>query len=60
MYTGKEGVPSIANEVICTSRKFIQAVSPSHPGAKNDEYIVRTDVAVLKHLQGDEWLHSKG
>ena len=26
MYTGKEGFPSIAYEVICTSRKFIQSV----------------------------------
>ena len=55
----KEGFPSIAYEVICSSRKFIQAVSPGHPGARNDKHIVRTDVAVLKFLQGNGWLHSK-
>ena len=27
MYTGKEGYPSVAYEVICTARKFIQSVS---------------------------------
>jgi hypothetical protein len=31
MYKGKEGFPSIAYEVICTSRKFIQSVSVGHP-----------------------------
>ena len=36
MYTGKEGFPSIAYEVICISQEFIQAVSPSHPGARKD------------------------
>jgi len=33
MYTGKEGYPSIAYEVIGTSRKFIQLVSCGHPGS---------------------------
>mgnify|MGYP006183354585 CR=1 FL=1 len=52
IYTGKEDVPSIAyNEVICTSQKFIPAVSPGHPGARNDKHIVRTDFAVLNLLQ---------
>ncbi len=32
MYKGKEGYPSIAYEVICTSRKFIQSVTIGHPG----------------------------
>jgi Plant transposon protein len=47
MYTGKEGFPSIAYEVICTSRKFIQSVSPGHPGSRNDKHIARTDPAVM-------------
>jgi hypothetical protein len=49
-----------AYEVMCISRKFIQAVSPGHPEARNNKHIVRTDVAVLKLLQGNGWLHSKG
>ena len=36
-----------------------EAVSSGHPGARNDKHIVRTDVAVLKFLQGNGWLHSK-
>jgi hypothetical protein len=48
------------NEIMCISRKFIQAVSPGYPEARNDKHIVRTDVAVLKLLQGNGWLHSKG
>ena len=43
MYKGKEGFPSIAYEVICSSRKFIQSVSVRHPGTRNDKHIVRTD-----------------
>ena len=59
MYTGKEGYPSIAYEVICTSRKFIQSVSPGHPGSRNDKHIARTDTAVMELLQGNGWLHSQ-
>ena len=59
MYTGKEGYPSIAYEVICTSRKFIQSVSCGHPGSRNDKHIARTDTAVMELLQGNGWLHSQ-
>jgi Plant transposon protein len=59
LYTGKEGYPSIAYEVICTSRKFIQSVSPGHPGSRNDKHIARTDPAVMQLLQGNGWLQSQ-
>lgn len=59
LYTGKEGFPSIAYEVICTSRKFIQSVTVGHPGTRNDKHIVRTDDSVLQILYGNGWLNSK-
>ena len=59
VYTGKELFPSIANEVICTSRKFIQSVTVGHPGTRNDKHIVRTDDSVLELLYGNGWLNSK-
>ncbi|KAI2498892.1 Plant transposon protein [Fragilaria crotonensis] len=59
MYTGKEGFPSIAYEVICTARKFIQSVSVGHPGSRNDKHIVRTDDSVMQLLEGNGWLQSK-
>lgn len=59
MYTGKEGFPSVAYEVICTSRKFIQSVSVGHPGTRNDKHIVRTDNSVMQLLEGNGWLQSK-
>ena len=58
MYKGKEGYPSIAYEVICTLRKFIQSVSAGHPGARNDKHIVRTDKSVMQLLNGHAWLNS--
>ena len=58
MYSGKEGYPSVAYEVICTSRKFIQSVSAGHPGARNDKHIVRTDKSVMELLDGNGWLNS--
>jgi hypothetical protein len=59
MYKGKEGYPSIAYEVICTSRKFIQSVSGGHPGSRNDKHIVRTDETVMSLLYGNGWLQSQ-
>jgi Plant transposon protein len=59
MYKGKEGFPSIAYEVICTARKFIQSVSVGHPGSRNDKHIVRTDSSVMDLLEGNGWLNSK-
>ena len=59
MFKGKEGFPSIAYEVICTSRKFIQSVSVGHPGSRNDKHIVRTDESVMELLEGNGWLNSK-
>lgn len=59
VYTGKEGYPSIAYEVICTSRKFIQSVTVGHPGTRNDKHIVRTDESVTNLLYGNGWLNSK-
>ena len=56
---GKEGFTSIAYEVICTSRKFIQSVTRGHPGARNDKHIVRTDDVVMSLLAGNGWLNSK-
>ena len=52
VYTGKEGFPSIAYEVICTSRKLIQLMSVGHPGTRNDKHIVRTDDSVHSLLYG--------
>ena len=57
MYKGKEGYPSIANEVICTSGKFTQSVSAGHPGARKDKHIVKTDKSVMQLLDGHAWLH---
>jgi hypothetical protein len=59
VYTCKEGFPSIAYEVICTSRKFIQSVTVGHPGTRNDKHIVRTDDNVLELLYSNGWLNSK-
>jgi hypothetical protein len=59
MYKGKEKYPSIAYEVICTSRKFIQSVSSGHPGARNDKHIVRTNDSVMQLLDGKGWLNSR-
>ena len=59
VYTGMEGFHSIAYEVICTSRKFIQSVTVGHPGTRNDKHIVRTDDNVLELLYGNGWLNSK-
>jgi hypothetical protein len=36
LYKGKELHPSVSYQVVCTSRKFIQSVSPGHPGSRND------------------------
>ena len=59
MFKGKEGFPSIAYEVICTSRKFVQSVSCGHPGSRNDKHIVITDKSVIQLLEGNGWLNSK-
>ena len=59
MYTGKEGFPSVAYEVVCTSRKFIQSVSCGHPGTRNDKHIVKTDPAVMELMDNNGWLNSK-
>jgi hypothetical protein len=59
LYTGKEGFASIAYEVICTSRKFIQSITVGHPGTRNDKHIVRTDATVTDLLYGNGWLNSK-
>ena len=59
MYTGKEGYPSVAYEVICTARKFIQSVSCGHPGTRNDKHIVKTDPSVMQLLEFNGWLNSR-
>jgi hypothetical protein len=53
------GFPSIAYEVLCTSRKFIQSITVGHPGMRIDKHIVRTDNSVLELLYGNGWLNSK-
>jgi hypothetical protein len=59
MYTGKEGFPSVAYEVICTARKFIQSVSCGHPGTRNDKHIAKTDPSVMQLLENNSWLNSR-
>lgn len=59
MYSGKEGYPSVAYEVICTCRKFIQSVSCGHPGTRNDKHIAKTDPSVMQLLESNGWLNSK-
>ena len=59
MYTGKEGYPSVAYEVICTTRKFIQSVSCGHPGTRNDKHIAKTDPSVMQLMERNGWLNSK-
>jgi hypothetical protein len=59
MYKGKEGFPSLAYQVVCTSRKCIQSVSFGHPGSRNDKHIARTDRAITDLLYGNGWLRSK-
>jgi hypothetical protein len=49
MYCGKEKYPSVAYEVVCTSRKFIQSVG--HSGSRNDKYITRTNAAIMNLLE---------
>ena len=59
MYSGKEGYPSLAYEVICTTRKFIQSVSCGHPGSRNDKHIAKTDPSVMQFMDKNGWLNSK-
>ena len=59
MFKGKDGFCSIAYEVICNCRKFIQSVSVGHPGTRNNKHIVRTDNTVMELLEGNGWLNSK-
>ncbi len=59
MYSGKEAYPSVAYEVICTCRKFIQSVSCGHPGTRNDKHIGKTDQSVMQLLENNGWLNSK-
>ena len=59
MYCGKEKYPSVAYEVVCTSRKFIQSVSCGHPGSRNDKHIARTDAAIMNLLEPNDWLGGK-
>lgn len=59
LYKGKEHFPSVAYEVVCTNRKFIQSVSCGHPGARNDKHIARTDKAITNLLSPHDWLGSK-
>ena len=59
MFKGKEGFCSIAYEVVCNCRKFIQSVSVGHPGTRNDKHIVRTDQSAMDLLEGNGWLNSK-
>jgi hypothetical protein len=59
MFKGKEGCCSIAYEVVCNCRKFIQSVTVGHPGTRNDKHIVRTDNTVMDLLEGNGWLNSK-
>jgi hypothetical protein len=56
---GEVGYPSVAYEVVCTPRKFIQSVSQGHPVARNDKHIVRIDPAITDLLFGNGWLLSK-
>ncbi len=59
LHKGKENYPSVAYEVICTSRKFIQSVSCGHLGSRNDKHIARTDAAIMNLLCPHDWLGSK-
>jgi Plant transposon protein len=59
LFKGKEKYPSVAYEVVCTSRKFIQSVSPGHPGSRNDKHIARTDPAIMNLLNPNHWLSRK-
>ena len=59
MYTGKEGFPSVAYEVICSCRKFIQSVTCGHPGTRNDKHIAKTDASVMQLMDFNGWLNSK-
>ena len=43
MFVGKEGVPTIAYEMVCDHRRRIISVTPGHPGARNDKTIVKFD-----------------
>ena len=42
-YTRKEGYLSVAYEVVCTARKFIQSVTCGHSGSRNDKHMHRKD-----------------
>ena len=59
MFKGKEEFCSIAYEVLCNCRKFIQSVSVGHPGTRNDKHIVRKDNTVMELLEGTGWLNFK-
>ena len=56
----RKGYTLVANEVICTCRKFIQNVSVGHPGTRNDKHISHTDHSMTDDLLVPNlWLNSK-
>jgi hypothetical protein len=52
-FTGKEGYPTIAYEVICDHSGYIMSCSPGYYGACNDKTIVRFD-SVIQKLKSKE------
>jgi hypothetical protein len=58
LFKGKELHPSVAYELVCTARKFIQSVSSGHPGSRNNKHIARTDPAIMNLLVQNHWLAS--
>ena len=58
LFKGKELHPSVAYEVVCTARIFIQSVSSGHPGSRNNKHIARTDPAITNLLEQNHWLVS--
>jgi hypothetical protein len=52
-FTGKEGFPTIAYEVICDHSGYIMSVSPGYYGSCNDKTIVRYDSIIQKLRCGE-------
>ena len=56
LFKAKEGLPTVAFQVIVTHRKKVLHVSLGYPGDRNDKQIVKVDSAPKILHSGSHWL----
>ena len=52
-FTGKEGYPTVAFNVVADSTRRVQSATPAFQGTRNDKTMVRADTFVTQ-LRSDE------